>query len=85
VKKAPTERPDPLKVTKADVKTADDLVKWMKVCFDWEEKRVWSEANYLHAKNFEEAGVENAWEVFSHLRGFIEQELTNTPEGMQLG
>lgn len=66
-KKPAKERRDTATVTQAELDGPLALERVMKDCFGWPPNRVWSEANYGGARNFEDAGVETAWEVFQRL------------------
>ena len=61
------QRRDPATVTEQEVNSGTSLVKICFDCFGWQPATVWSEANYANLRNFEEAGVETAWQVFLHL------------------
>jgi len=62
-----TQRRDPTSVKEKDVPDGEALENVMLGCFGWAPERVWSEANYPSRKNFEEAGVETAWQLFLSL------------------
>ena len=62
-----TQRRDPAGVKEKDVPDGEALENVMLGCFGWAPGRVWSEANYTSRNNFEEAGVETAWQLFLRL------------------
>ncbi len=62
-----TQRRDPASVKEKDVPDGEAIEKIMLECFGWPPEKVWSEANYSSPRNFEEAGVETAWQVFLRL------------------
>ena len=59
-----TQRRDPASVKQEDVPDGETLENVMLQCFGWAPEQVWSEANYASRKNFEEAGVNTAWQLF---------------------
>ncbi len=61
------QRRDPAGVKQKDVPDVEALETVMEQCFGWAPERVWSEANYTSRNNFEEAGVETAWQLFLRL------------------
>ncbi len=65
--KVKAERRAPTSVKEKDVPDGAALETVMLECFGWVPERVWSEANYTSRKNFEEAGVEAAWQLFLRL------------------
>jgi len=69
-------RRDSSSVKEADVPDAESLERIMAECFGWSVQKVWAEANYANRKNFEEAKVETAWEIFERLLLFINAEDT---------
>lgn len=64
--KAERRRP-PTSVQEKDVPDGAALETVILGCFGWAPERVWSEANYTSRNNFEEAGVETAWQLFLRL------------------
>ncbi len=69
---------DPMSIKEKDIPNGEALEKVMEDCYGWQPEKVWPEANYPNRKNFEEAGVENAWPVFCRLRALI-QEMQQEP------
>ncbi|MBA7651591.1 hypothetical protein ES703_59410 [subsurface metagenome] len=65
--KVKAQRRDPASIKEKDVPDGAALETVMLECFGWAPEQVWSEANYTSRKNFEEAGVETAWQVFLRL------------------
>lgn len=72
--KVKAERRDPTSVKEKDVPDGAALETVMLECFAWAPERVWSEANYTSRKNFEEARVESAWQLFLRLRGIYKDQ-----------
>jgi hypothetical protein len=60
-------RRDPDMVTEEEIRNGTDLQRAMHECFGWQPSRVWAESNYRNQKNFEEAGIETAWQLFKKL------------------
>lgn len=67
-------RRDPATVTEGEVDSGNSLVAICLDCFGWQPATVWSEANYAHQRNFEESGVETAWQVFLRLWNFYKDQ-----------
>lgn len=66
--KAAPKRRDPETVKPEEVPDGFALEKIANQCWGWQPKKVWDELNYTSARNFQDAGVEKAWDCFLKLK-----------------